>query len=367
MTTFDGRAGTAALHGSTRTVPNIMARNEQLIRQHKILQVLERVRYGKTLEELRDDLVEELGLPSLHVRSVRRDLEALQAAGLDVAPHDSGRGKVWKLGPRAKGTYRITASATELIALSLGRDLMYPLAGTPFWIGIESFWNKIREELPETVVGHYEKYRQVLHVLGVPAKSYEKHQGILATLNRAIHEHRIVEIEYRSLGKPISKRQIEPLAVVIYQSSVYIVAAAREVTDPQQRIRHWKLDRFHKATALDEWFRPPDDFDVRSHLARGMGIFAGKTSKFRIRVSAYAAPFVLEDPWHPEQQVEPQADGSLLLTVPAVHEMEVLPKLLQLGGEATLLAPKASRKRLVEIARQLLSAHDDSTATDADE
>ena len=58
-----------------------MARNEQLIRQHKILQILERVRYGKTLEELRDDLVDELGLVSLHTRSVRRDLEALQAAG----------------------------------------------------------------------------------------------------------------------------------------------------------------------------------------------------------------------------------------------------------------------------------------------
>ncbi|MDB4640925.1 WYL domain-containing protein, partial [Pirellulaceae bacterium] len=124
-----------------------MARNEQLIRQHKVLQILERVRYGKTLEEIRDDLVDELGLKSLHTRSVRRDLEALQAAGLDVDAHDSGRGKVWKLGPRAKSTYKITASATELIALSLGRDLLYPLVGTPFWIGIESFWNKIQEEL----------------------------------------------------------------------------------------------------------------------------------------------------------------------------------------------------------------------------
>ena len=37
-----------------------MARNEQLIRQHKILQILERYRFGRTLEELRDDLVEEL-------------------------------------------------------------------------------------------------------------------------------------------------------------------------------------------------------------------------------------------------------------------------------------------------------------------
>ena len=134
-----------------------MARNEQLIRQHKILQILERVRYGKTLEELRDDLVDELGLVSLHTRSVRRDLEALQAAGIDVDAHDSGRGRVWKLGPKAKGSYQITASATELIALSLGRDLMYPLAGTPFWIGIESFWNKIREEIPDTVLDHYQR------------------------------------------------------------------------------------------------------------------------------------------------------------------------------------------------------------------
>ena len=143
-----------------------MARNEQLIRQHKILQILERSRFGRTLDEIRDDLVEELGLSSLHTRSVRRDLLALQAAGIDVDVHSVQRGKVWKLGPLAKGAHKITATSTELIALSLGRDLLHPLAGTPFWQGIESFWNKVQEELPEGVRSHYEKYRQILKVLG---------------------------------------------------------------------------------------------------------------------------------------------------------------------------------------------------------
>jgi len=64
-----------------------VARNEQLIRQHKILQILERYRFGRTLDEIRHELVEELGLTSLHSRTVRRDLEALQAAGIDVDPH----------------------------------------------------------------------------------------------------------------------------------------------------------------------------------------------------------------------------------------------------------------------------------------
>lgn len=59
----------------------ILARNEQLVRQHKLLQILERRRLVEGLEDLRQSLVEELGLSSLHERSVRRDLEALQAAG----------------------------------------------------------------------------------------------------------------------------------------------------------------------------------------------------------------------------------------------------------------------------------------------
>ena len=107
-----------------------MARNEQLIRQHKILQILEDFRFGRTLVEIRDLLVEDLGLTSLHTRSVRRDLEALQLAGIDVDVVATQRGKVWKLGPRARSSHKITATATELISLSLGRDLLRPLAGT---------------------------------------------------------------------------------------------------------------------------------------------------------------------------------------------------------------------------------------------
>ena len=138
------------LHRQTRRLGNTvyrMARNEQLIRQHKILQILERYRFGRLLDEIRHELIDELALTSLHVRTVRRDLEALQSAGIDVQAHDVARGRVWKLGARSKTSHKITASATELISLSLSRDLLFPLAGTPFWQGIESFWNKLQDEL----------------------------------------------------------------------------------------------------------------------------------------------------------------------------------------------------------------------------
>ena len=335
-----------------------MARNEQLIRQHKIMQILERVRYGKTLEEIRDDLVDELGLKSLHTRSVRRDLEALQAAGFDVDVHSIQRGRVWKLGPQAKVTHKITASATELIALSLGRDLLYPLAGTPFWIGIETFWNKINDELPTAVLNHFQKYRKILHVAGTPAKSYEEKEGILKTINRSIMEHRIVEVQYDPVGKPPSIRRIEPYAVVFYQSSLYIIAAACEVDDPDTRVRHWKLDRFSRATALDEWYKWPEDLDIGEHLAQSVGIFGGgRPRNFKIKISSYAAPWVTEDPWHPEQKIKKLKDGGIELTVKAAHELEIIPKVLALGGNAEVISPPSCREQIAETISKMAKAY----------
>jgi predicted DNA-binding transcriptional regulator YafY len=336
-----------------------MARNEQLIRQHKILQILERSRFGRLLEEIRDDLVDELGLTSLHIRTIRRDLEALQAAGIDIAPHATQRGKVWKFGPGVKGVHKISASASELISLSISRDLLYPLAGTPFWIGIESFWNKMRDELPEAVWQHYERFRQAIYVRGMPAKSYQQQHGMLKTLHRAILEHRLVEIDYQPIGKDSKRRKIEPYAVVFYHSSLYIIAAAheREMSDPE-RMRHWKLDRFRKATALDEWFAPDPEFDLEQHLGSSAGIFsAAKARRFKVRISEYAAPWVLEDPWHPDQQAQRQTDGSVIITVPAAHDLEIIPRVLALGPEAELLGPAAARRAIAEMLSQSLGKY----------
>lgn len=346
-----------------------MARNEQLIRQHRLLQILERYRYGRTLDEIRDELVEEMGLSSLHTRSVRRDLEALQAAGFDVDAHDSPRGRVWKLGPSFRGAHKITASASELLALSLGRDLLLPLSGTPFWIGIESFWSKMRESLPDAVWEHYARYRQTLLVRGMTAKSYDAQQGMIKTLHRAILEHRAVEIEYRSLERAKAEtRRIEPYAVVFYQSSLYIIAEPQtgkkakktDKTDAAAAMRHYKLDRFRKATLLDEWFAPRGDFQIEDYLTHGLGIFAGaELREYRVRLTERAARWIREDPWHAEQQLQAEANGAFILTVAAAHDLEIIARVLALGDDAELLSPQTSRETLANMLRSMAKKYGD--------
>ena len=105
-----------------------------------------------------------------------------------------------------------------------------------------------------------------------------------------------------------------------------------DASNDDNPVRHLKLDRFQKATALDNWFKPRQTLIWKSHLQQSMGMFAGrKTKKFKVKISAYAAPWVEEDPWHPDQQIKKHVDGSITLTVNAAHDLEVIPRVLALG------------------------------------
>jgi predicted DNA-binding transcriptional regulator YafY len=146
--------------------------------------------------------------------------------------------------------------------------------------------------------------------------------------------------------------------LAVYQSSIYVVAAAPEVTEPSERMRHWKLDRFRHVKALDEYFKPNPDVDLSQHLGRSIGIFSGEEpTMVHIRVGQRAAAWVGEDPWHPEQKLEVQEDGSSILTVPASHPREVLPKVLSLGADAEVLDPPLFREAVADAVQRMTASY----------
>jgi predicted DNA-binding transcriptional regulator YafY len=112
---------------------------------------------------------------------------------------------------------------------------------------------------------------------------------------------------------------------------------------------------------LDTWFKAPADFDLEKHLGQSLGIFAaaGKPRDFRIRISARAAPWVTEDPWHSDQQLERQADGGVILTVRAAHELEIIPRVLSLGHEAEILSPAGCRRTIARMIRSMAGQYTD--------
>jgi predicted DNA-binding transcriptional regulator YafY len=119
-------------------------------------------------------------------------------------------------------------------------------------------------------------------------------------------------------------------------------------------MRTWKLERFEKVTILDERFKPPDDLELDRFVGNSLGVFLGnKPRDFTIRIAPHAARWVVEDPWHPNQKVKELPDGSIELSVKAVHDLEIIPRVLNMGADAEVISPASAREQMAGIVKRM--------------
>ena len=118
-----------------------MARNNQIIRQWKLLQALETNRFGLTLRELAAQF-------EVTEMTVRRDLKGLEEAGFPIFADmlDDGN-KKWRINNEVIHAPHVSFHLTEVLALYLSRELLRPLAGTQFSEGIRTFNGAKRKTL----------------------------------------------------------------------------------------------------------------------------------------------------------------------------------------------------------------------------
>jgi predicted DNA-binding transcriptional regulator YafY len=112
-----------------------------------------------------------------HHRTIRRDLEALEAAGFPLLTEKvDGRGVVWKLMEGFRHVPALAFSPTELMALTFSRGLLRPLEGTQLQAALDSALTKAATALPAP--GHtYLKQLDGLFAIGQgPHVSYRQHR-----------------------------------------------------------------------------------------------------------------------------------------------------------------------------------------------
>jgi predicted DNA-binding transcriptional regulator YafY len=340
-------------------------RYKQVARACKVLEILQNSRYGKTTRELADEVVRYMGLRSVSLKSIERDLKFWQGYGFPIhaqKTNDPERRTVWRLDRSCLDLPKLQISVLELLAFAVGRELLLPLAGTPYWGGIQMLWSKMRQTLPEPLWEHFERLRRSLVVRGPAAKQYADKEGMLSALNRAIYQHRVTSILYQGLGQAHAKeRAIEPHAVVLFNGNIYVVAT--DAGTARGEFKLFKLDRISRATPRDQHFKPRDDFDPDELFAASVGVYrSGKPERFRIRVSGHAARWVVEEPLHPKQIVRRVSDGDqtggVLLEIPSAYQEEIIRRVLALGDHAEVLQPESCREALAEIARALVTRYE---------
>lgn len=177
-------------------------------------------------------------------------------------------------------------------------------------------------------------------------------------IGQALLARKRLQIRYQgSSPDSVSEREVSPLRLVNYLGRWYIDAWDHA----SDHLKTFRLAKILAAQILPRNARIVPMRNVTQELDSGYGIFSGaKTVTARIAVDPYMTSFVKEEVWHPDQKVELQKDGSLLLEIPYSKPDELLGRILSLGHHAQILQPlelrELAQKELQKTIEQYLPA-----------
>lgn len=163
-----------------------------MARQWKIIRLLESRSQGVSLNELAAEF-------DVSLRTIYRDMDALQDAGFPVYSEKEGKNAVWKLLESFRRHFPLPLTDPELMALSLSRDLLGAFEGTIFCDGIETLFQKVTSsQLPETRT-RLENFCGALRHEFAPSTNFYLIRDIVKRLNDASGAFKPVKMDMSGL------------------------------------------------------------------------------------------------------------------------------------------------------------------------
>ena len=213
-------------------------------------------------------------------------------------------------------------------------------------------------------------------------RDYSSQAEVARTIAEARRTGHVCTIEHKRDGR-VRVWDIAPTRLICGDSVLYVEAvlasdarrfaeavqeasrratekAAEEDTEDELQVEPPKrylfaIDSIASATLSDAGYYPPDGPEGEFPCS----FLHGGACEAKIRLSAKAAAWLKNRVISPDQKVEPQSNGSVILSFSACSETEVVSWALGLGANAEILEPPSLRARMAEEARCLLKMHED--------
>jgi len=309
-----------------------MPRNAEVIRQWTILRDLEASRRVTI-----DDLATRTGVTT---RTIRRDLEALQASGFPLFDELIDGKRFWTL--EAKAFKRLDDTAftlAELSALYFSRTLVECLAATPFQQDVAAAFDKLSAALTPAMRHFLDRLPLVMQAkgggLGAEAPSGPKAAERIARILDATLNHRRASMTYFSMSSAREKSYlIEPYRLVYSPGGLYLFAFVPEYGE----MRTFSVDRIRGISLLEERFTPAE---VPEWLfAHSLGVNEGPPEHIEIAFEPRIAPYIRERSWHASQAQTDRTDGGVVLALDVCNDWALRSWILSFGPLARVLSPK---------------------------
>ena len=290
-------------------------------------------------------LVDELGVK---VRTIRRDLAALQEAGFPLYPHDTGR----RPAPLAaahppRQAQRVGLSLAELCAFYANRTRLTAAGASPIDADLESAMGKVAKALNPRMKRYLDDLGRVLECKpdAVPRTKGDKaHTVFVETLAQAAVEHRRVEMDYHSFrSRKVKKYVIEPHRLTFTNGGLYLYA----FVPAYSQMRTFALQRVRKLKLLEERFTPGEVPD--QPYRNSMGPYSGgRVESVEIEFLPSVAPYIEERVFHASQQITRRDDGSIVLSLQISVDPALRCWILGFGHQARVLEPSGLARDILE-------------------
>jgi predicted DNA-binding transcriptional regulator YafY len=317
-----------------------------MVRQWRLLQLVSRPD-GLTIADAAQEL-------DCSVRTIWRDLEALQASGFPIYDERAGDGRrgVWRVESSFQRRLPFPVTLDEVVAFVLASKFVAAAGAGVLGPALTSFVDKVRSLLAPRALALLDRMAAGVGLRALGAKLLLPAAEHLPLIQRALHEHRALHVLYYSMSRGAeSERRIDPYYLTSFAGGLYLVAYCHL----RQAVRIFALERIRALETLDDRFEIPADFDVETYLRDAWGIVRGTLVVVKVLFSPAVAPYVRERLRHPSQAFRDLPGGRLELTLQVADTVEVRRWLLGFGADADVLEPSSLREALRHEAERLVS------------
>jgi predicted DNA-binding transcriptional regulator YafY len=171
---------------------------------------------------------------------------------------------------------------------------------------------------------------------------------VAQAVERAVHESRLLELEYWSGEQRFSTRRVEPYALFNGIEAWYVAAYDLE----NDRLQHFRLDRIKSVVALDEHFERREDLNPIADIAGWprTGMIAGSRVA-KVWISPEQARWAREK----RELVAELPDGGVVVELPFHGTDYLVKEILKEAGDAAVLEPADAREAVLAAAERLLA------------
>lgn len=324
----------------------MMPRNHQVVRILDVLRALARLD-GVDLYEL----AERHGHTP---RNVRRDLEALESAGLPLVKERDGKRMRWRV---AFNDTLLKVSelldASHYLALKAAVSQVPLHQGSSLFAALEDLHGRIEQAVGESGRAQLQRIercfadRERFAYLQAPP-------DVLFALVDAVAEQRLCDLRYRPPTGQRHDFRVLPLKIFSHDGAAYLLCQVQG----RERLHTLHLHRIETLTVRDEHGTPPVDFDAATWSSSVFGVVTGgPPTRYRLRFDAEVAPYIRERSWHPSQALTDVDGGGVLLDFTCGETWEVATWAASWRAHVEVLEPASLRSEFAALGGWLRSTY----------